>query len=273
MTRWLAILALSATNLATADKPVLGPNEVPGVADGHFTFVRAEYDSTGGYGEAHYFYDGRHWQRWETDYPEAERNFLWRLDELTTVSVNREPISLRLTDPRLGNYPFLYMCDVGWMRLSAEEVAALRAYLKNGGLLWIDDFWGHAEWINFEREMDRVFPELRWRPIPKTHPILNIVFPLDRCPQIPAKIFWDGWRRTYDHPDGHREPTGGIDGVKDVNFRGLFDDNGRLLAVATHNSDIGDGWEREAEHREFFEVFSTKAYAIGINIVAYAMTR
>ncbi len=69
-----------------------------------------------------------------------------------------------------------------------------------------------------------------------------------------------------------REVCLGIDGVRDVNFQGLFDKDGRLMAVATHNSDIGDGWEREREDIEFFEEFSTKSYAIGVNIIIYALT-
>jgi len=69
------------------------------------------------------------------------------------------------------------------------------------------------------------------------------------------------------------ERSGGIDGVKDVHFRGLFDDNGRLLAVATHNTDLGDGWEREGDNHYYFKEFSEKkAYPLGINIVFYAMT-
>ena len=111
-----------------------------------------------------------------------------------------------------------------------------------------------------------------WRSIPDDHAILIMVFPLEKCPQVPAKIFWDSWGETYDMPGGHREPTGGLAGVRDVNFQGLFDEDGRLMAVATHNSDIGDGWERERENIEFFEIFSTKSYAIGINIVVYALT-
>ena len=237
-----------------------------------FTFVRAEYDSVGGYGESHYVFEGRLWQRWETDYPEAEENFLIRIQELTTIQVSPEPISLRLTDARLYDYPFVYMCDVGWQWLTEDEVEGLRAYLKRGGFLWIDDFWGEAEWVNLEDNMARVFPGLAWRDIPKDHAILNMVFPLEQCPQVPAKIFWDSWRETYDMPGGHREPTGGIDGVRDVNFLGLFDENNRLMAVATHNSDIGDGWERESENIEFFEEFSTKSYAIGVNIIVYALT-
>ncbi len=267
-------LAAVAASLVLGDTPSRDPDgtKMPARGQGKFTFVRAEYDSVGGYGESHYVFDGRHWERWETDYPEAEENFLIRIEELTTIQVSPEPISLRLTDPRLLDYPFIYMCDVGWQWLSDPEVEGLRAYMKRGGFLWIDDFWGDAEWVNLEQNMERVFPELTWRSIPNDHPILNMVFPLEKCPQVPAKIFWDSWHETYDMPGGHREPTGGLAGVRDVNFLGLFDENERLMAVATHNSDIGDGWERERENIEFFEIFSTKSYAIGVNIIVYALT-
>ena len=54
---------------------------------------------------------------------------------------------------------------------------------------------------------------------------------------------------------------------------GYLDDDGRLMAVFCHNNDIGDGWEREGENRDFFEAFSMKAsYPLGINIITYAMT-
>ena len=80
---------------------------------GKFTFVRIKYDSLGTYGEAYYDYDGRFWYRWQTDYPEAEQNFLYRIEELTTLRVNRVPISRKLTDETIFDYPFIYMCDVG----------------------------------------------------------------------------------------------------------------------------------------------------------------
>jgi hypothetical protein len=58
-----------------------------------------------------------------------------------------------------------------------------------------------------------------------------------------------------------------------VHFRGIQDAGGRLMVVMTHNTDIADTWEREGEEpREFFERFSTRGYAVGVNIVLYAMT-
>ncbi|MDJ0839216.1 MAG: DUF4159 domain-containing protein [Acidobacteriota bacterium] len=231
-----------------------------------FTFVRIQYDSEGGYGESWYSFGGRDWERWETDYPEAEENFLFRLSELTTIEPNPRAIVRRLTDEDLFNYPFIYMCDVGWMRLTKEEKAGLREYLLRGGFLWVDDFWGWAEWESLESAMKDVLPNLKWRDIPNTHPILNMVFPMDGCPQIPARIFAvQGWTSepVWIHKSG---------GVDEVHFRGLFDETGRLLVVATHNTDIGDGFEREAEGEWYFQKYSTKAYALGINIIVYALT-
>jgi hypothetical protein len=236
-----------------------------------FTFVRISYESEGGWGEAFYDYDGRIWQRWETDYPEAEENFLLRLAELTTTDPNPAPIVRKLTDEDLFRFPFIYMCDVGWMVLDQEEKAALREYLLRGGMLWIDDFWGDAEWNTLASHMREVLPEYEWFDIPAGHPILNVVFPLEECPQIPAKDFFDmGYQ--WDPPGVHRQPAGGDAGVNTVNFRGIADKNGRLMVVATHNTDLTDGFEREALDETFFQLYSTKAYAMGINIVVYALT-
>lgn len=269
----LTISICVASMWLLADTPQ-GPASDAAEKAGQFTFVRAMYESSGGEGEAYYYFEGRLWNRWETDYPEADQNFLVRMAELTTIQVNPKPLAIGLADDKLLQYPFLYMCDPGWQSLTKPEVEGLRAFLNRGGFLWVDDFWGDGEWDNFELNMKEVFPELEWREIPSEHPILNMVFPLKECPQIPAKIFWDmGWTETYDNPNVHRYPSGGIAGVENVNFRGLWDDKtGRLMAVASHNSDIGDGWEREAESSEYFEIFSTKSYAIGINIIVYAMT-
>jgi hypothetical protein len=45
------------------------------------------------------------------------------------------------------------------------------------------------------------------------------------------------------------------------------------MVIATHNTDNGDGWEREGEDPEYFETFSeTRAYPLGINIIFYLTT-
>ena len=231
-----------------------------------FTFVRVEYDSVGGYGEAYYYYDGRYWMRWETDYPQAEENFLYRFRELTTIEPHLDAVTRRLTAPDLYDFPFLYMCDVGWMALSDEEKAQLRDYLLKGGFVWVDDFWGWAEWRNLELTFRDVFPDRSWQDIPASHPLMRLVYPLEETPQVPARDFaYLG----HDEPWIHRQPA---DSMTPVHFRGLFDDNGRLMVVATHNTDIGDGWEREAYGEWYFETYSTVSYALGVNIIVYALS-
>lgn len=265
---WVAALSL----LVAPVWPDTGQAPRPRMPHGEdFTFVRVEYDSIGGWGESRYSYDGRIWERWETDYPEAEENLLLRLRQLTTLRVAPSPIALRLDDPRIFSYPFLYMCDPGWQELGKDEQTGLAQYLRRGGFLWVDDFWGNAEWDNFEFNMAQVFPDLRWVTIPLDHPILSMVFPLERCPQVPAHIYafqYPG--QHWDSPSGHRgRPS--TEELMEVHFKGLFLD-GRLVAVATHNSDIGDGWEREANDQRYFEEYSINAYALAVNIIVYALT-
>ena len=55
-------------------------------------------------------------------------------------------------------------------------------------------------------------------------------------------------------------------------MRAWLDDDGRIMVLATHNTDVGDGWEREAYGEWYFETFSTKSYMVGVNVVVYAMT-
>jgi hypothetical protein len=53
--------------------------------------------------------------------------------------------------------------------------------------------------------------------------------------------------------------------------RGIFDQHGRLMVLATHNTDIADRWEREGASPEYFHRFSVDSYAVGINVAIHAM--
>ena len=85
---------------------------------------------------------------------------------------------MRLNDPDLRRFPFLYALEVGSMTMTDEEVNGLRAYLEAGGFLLVDDFWGTWEWQNFETEIRRVLPEYPIVDVPLDHPIFNIVYDL-----------------------------------------------------------------------------------------------
>ena len=55
-------------------------------------------------------------------------------------------------------------------------------------------------------------------------------------------------------------------------LRAVRDKHGRIVAVMTHNTDISDSWEREGDDPRFFQQFSPDGYALGIDVVLYALT-
>ncbi len=222
-----------------------------------FTFVRVRYDSYGRYGGG-----------WATDYPDSDLNFSLRLQQLTTLKVNPEPVVLDLTDDRLFDYPFLYMIEPGSLYFSDAEVAALRRYCFNGGFLMVDDFWGESEYENLRIQLARVFPDRNPVEVPLSHEIFHCVYDLKEKPQVPSihssrrgspEVTWEYARDGSDTSTPH--------------YRAISDDEGRIMVFICHNTDLGDGWEREGEDPWYFENFSVKkAYPLGINIVTYAMT-
>ncbi|MBA3313198.1 MAG: DUF4159 domain-containing protein [Planctomycetaceae bacterium] len=250
-----------------------GPRELPadrkGVPDWEvdkafekdvFTFVRVQYDSFGG--------GRRRGGGWTTDWPDSDLNFSYRLQQLTSLRVNPDPISLRLTDKEIFDYPFLYMIEPGSLYFSDEEVVALRRYLLNGGFLMVDDFWGEYEWQNLYEQMKRVFPEREPVELPLEHEIFRIVYRLKEKPQVPsinAAMYGRGQGVTWEFGHGGDTQT--------VHYKALFDDKGRMMAIICHNTDLGDGWEQEGMDPWYFKEFAEKkSYPMGINIVTYAMT-
>ena len=57
-----------------------------------------------------------------------------------------------------------------------------------------------------------------------------------------------------------------------AHIRALYDEAGRIVVMASFDTDLADGWEREADDRRFFELFSPEAYAIGTNVLVWIMT-
>jgi hypothetical protein len=262
---WLAFaLVLALATVATAQFGLRQPPRFPTKDTfGHgFNFCRGVY--TSGRREA----GG---QGWSTDYPDAERNFSIRLAELTRTKVSTSPdgepqfVVVRLTDEALYGCGFLHLEDVGTASLTAPEIEGLRNYLLRGGFVWCDDFWGTFAWNNWLNELRRVLPQSDYPvvPIPMDHPILRAQFEVTEIPQIPSIQFW--------RQSGGGTSERGADSAEPA-LTGIFDQHGNLMVVMTHNTDISDAWEREGEDPRFFYNFSPDGYAVGINILMYAMT-
>jgi hypothetical protein len=249
----------------------------PGFEDDVFTFTRIIFQNDrsdrsprpgrrGG---------GFRWLGWWVDYPDADLNLSYRLQQLTAAKTDPDARVVKLSDPAITEYPMLYMEHAGYMRLSDDEVTALRKYLLNGGCLFVNDFWGSEEWNGFAAEINRVLPNYSWTNLTTDHPVFSFVYDL-RQPmqqlQVPTIQFWN-----QDHdPNDPNSPLQWRfrgEGSEEMHVRALLDDKQRMIILAIHNSDVSDGWEREGENEIYFNQFSEKiAYPLGINFVFYLMT-
>jgi hypothetical protein len=210
---------------------------------------------------------------WNTDYPGADNNFSVRLAELTRVPVKFDPnrlphhVVVSLSDPLLFRCGMVFMTDIGTAEFSEEEVVRLREFLVKGGFIWVDDSWGPNAWRQWVDQISRVLRpgEYPLFDIPVTHPMMRTLYNVPRIPQVPAISHW---RRTRGTSTSERGPDSA-----EVYVKGIQDAHGRLMVLMTHNTDISDTWEREGEEpREYFDTFSPTGYAIGVNVVLYAMT-
>ena len=131
--------------------------------------------------------------------------------------------------------------DVGTIGLSAEEAADLRRYLEKGGLLWVDDFWGEAAWEQWSHELAKAIPfdEYKVEDVPLSDPIFNAMLGVRKIPQVPGIGFW---RRYGGQTTSERGEESAV-----AHFRAIRDTRGRIVVVMTHNTDVSNSWEREAE--------------------------
>jgi hypothetical protein len=251
----------------------------PGFEKDVFTFVRVIYRRAPNGPGISATASGR---GWITDYPDSDLNLSYRLQQLTSLKVDPDDRVLRLTDPALLDYPWIYMVEPGGLALKEDEIPALRKYLLNGGVLMADDFWGQKQWDNFERNIKKVLPEREFADLPMEHALFHCVFdlkgPLNKLqtPNIQQGIRSlqpgsDYYGVTWE--DYHDDYDGSGRGAHDMHVRAIFDEKGHIMVIATHNCDNGDSWEREGENDGFFHEFSEKrGFPLGINLIFYLMT-
>jgi hypothetical protein len=244
----VSCITLLVIPLFSADPPDRKPPE--------FYFTRLIYPSGGG----GFGFRGR---SWAVDYPEADYKFMWGVERMTNISVHPNENAVAISDPKLFDYPYLYIVEPGrngGMNLNPREVQTLREYLDRGGFLHIDDFWGLYEFSNFEREMKKLFPDRPMEQIPLTHEIFHTFFDVTEVSQIPGVGAACGGGRTWQDSSDIRP-----------RILGISDEKGRLMVVITYNSDLGDAWEHMDEPC-YPETYSAQAYRMGINFIVYAMS-
>jgi Domain of unknown function (DUF4159) len=210
----------------------------------------------------HYFANGCAGSRgvcnpwWKIDYPEAESHLLPAIERMTRIQVAPDSRQVSLDDDNLFDYPWLFLQQpgVGHWHPQGEELIRLREYLDRGGFLVVDDFHGEHEWAEFRDAIADVLPGRPIVDIPDNDALLTVLFTLDKHTQIPGERHLY-WQRMEGPP----------------HWRGIYDDHGRLMVAAGHNSDMGDAWEH-ADDPRYPAPMTAMAYRFGVNYVAYAMT-
>ena len=179
---------------------------------------------------------------WYND-PDALPNLAKELNRKTNIAAYENEIVTTLLDDKLFNYPFLFMTGHGNIGFQDQEVARLRAYLTNGGFLYVDDDYGMDE--SFRREIAKVFPNQQLVELPFDHPIYHMVY-----------SFPNGLPKIHEHYEG---PPKGF---------GIFYQD-RLVVFYTYNSNVSDGWT--VAHNDPPEKRDA-ALQMGINIIAYVLS-
>ncbi|MBW1916246.1 MAG: DUF4159 domain-containing protein [Deltaproteobacteria bacterium] len=206
---------------------------------------------------------------WQTDFDDADRNFLRGIRRYTTLDTSSSAYkAMSLTDPELFEYPFLYinmkripLFAGNGPNLTPEEVAGLLEYMRRGGFVMIDDFWGPEHWREFQVEFRKIFPDRELVRLDTDHTIFHCFFDIDKITQVPGRgATWEfGWGFSLDDPEF--PPA----------VYGVFDDNKRMMMLVNFNTDLGDGWEHT-----FDPVYPTRycneAYKLGINYIIYALS-
>jgi hypothetical protein len=222
-----------------------------------FVFARLMYPWNG-WG-IRYGNDWREGQsNWTIDYPRSDRHAARAIRRLTRIHVRSVEQPVNLDEGDQFDWPWLYAVEVGHWELSDAQGKALREYLLRGGFFMVDDFHGTQEWGIFMDGLKRVFPDRPVVDVPNDDPIFHVLYDLDNRYQVPgAQYLYSG--RVYE--------KNGIG----AQWRGIYDDYGRLMVAICFNVDLGDSWEW-ADRAQYPVRFSDMGLRIVVNYVTYAMT-
>jgi hypothetical protein len=264
----ILLVLLAVASLALTSVALDGPD-----GDPEFYFTRLAYSENGyrGYGR----FLGRSYicpefgggnffppqgNGWSMDSPGADCKFMGGVHRLTGLAVHPNPNMVEVTDTELFKFPYAYIAEPGGMDLTNEEVAQLREYLLRGGFIHADDFWGRYELSNFEFQMKRVFPEYSFEELTPKDPSFHTFFDIDEIMQIPGEGAGCSGGLTY---EDRSDPVPRV--------LGLRDEKGRLMIIATYNSDLGDAWEF-MDKPCYPAKYSGQAYRLGLNFMIYSAT-
>ena len=180
---------------------------------------------------------------WYND-PSSEVNLLKFVRQHTNINVDPVYEYVDLSSDNVFSYPLLFLTGHGNINFTDAEVKRLRAYLENGGFLYIDDDYGMDKSIR--QEMKKVFPQQDFAELPFSHGIYSAHFQFNNIP------------KTHEHD---KKPAQGF---------GLFH-NGRLCVYYTYETNPSDAWADPDVHNDP-PAKREEALKLGTNIIVWALT-
>ncbi|MBX3042090.1 MAG: DUF4159 domain-containing protein [Candidatus Kapabacteria bacterium] len=181
---------------------------------------------------------------WYND-PSSEPQLLTFVKKNTNINVESAYEFVDLGTDNIFYYPILFLTGHGNVNFTDSEVRRLRAYLENGGFLYIDDDYGLDQYIR--REMKKVFPNQEFIEIPYSHGLFNSPYP-----------FPNGAPKVHEHDE------------KPPQTFGLFHE-GRLCVLYTYESNPSDGWPEPDVHKVEPDK-RLQALKFGTNIIVWALS-
>ncbi len=181
---------------------------------------------------------------WYND-PSGEVNLLKFIKQNTNINVEPVYEFVELASNNLFIYPIIFLTGHGNVNFTDAEVRRLRAYLQNGGFLYIDDDYGLDGAIR--REMKKVFPEQTFVELPFSHGIYSAHFK-----------FPNGLPKVHEHD------------LKTPQGFGLFH-SGRMCVYYTFETNPSDGWADPDAHNDPPDKREL-SLKIGTNILVWALS-
>jgi len=206
---------------------------------------------------------GGNWRQggtsWAVDYPRGDRYHASVLRRLTTIDVRsvEQPVNLEDGDD-VFDWPYLMLGLPGYWDLTDEMVVKLRQYLLRGGFIFVDSFYGEDQWQGFADGMRRVFPDREIFDLPDDHPSFHTVYDLDGRHAVP-------------HFEEYSGRAGYLSGGSVPHWRGIADDDGRLMVAIAFNSDVSDSFQW-ADDPRYPADGASLGLRVGVNFAVYSLS-
>jgi hypothetical protein len=269
----LASLAAAALAVVSGSASAAEPFRVYLSFEGHAdTDLPADYQVPGEFVVGRLMYPsfrgffGSDWERggtsWAVDYPRGDRKLAEALRRFTRTDVRsvEQPVNPNHGDD-IYDWPFLMVGLAGYWDLTDEQVLALRTYLLRGGFLFADSFFGSDSWVGFQEGLQRIFPDRPIVDLTDDHPVFHTVYDIPAMTTVQIPNMNALYGRGVGYLGDGRIPR----------WRGIEDDEGRLMVLVAFNNDVADSWQW-ADEPDYPAEAANLGLRIGVNFAVYALT-